>query len=834
MTVYLDDDEAADIWHKDIGLSLKQIQRLDENENFWPASAPSLGPDGVCGPCSEIFFHPDDGPECEIWNLVFTQFNREGAPPENLTPLPNKNIDTGMGLERTAATLQGASTNFHIDTLMPIVEAAAEVCGVKYDADSDNGRRLRRITDHVRACSLAIHENVYPGNKGAESVIRLLLRRATLQGYDMGLRDPFLYQLVPSVVEQLGKPYPELRETVERVASVIQAEENSFYSVIEKGIPRVEKIAKQSLESGRKELDMEMFFDAYQTHGVPSSIGESVAEQNGLTFDWVAFDELKDKHAIISNETETIVMGDAGPLDVIKREVKSTTFVGYEALETSTDVRGMYSEHVEVVQEKDSESGKSKDKNVTVQLRLESLEPCDRDLFVVVSDSPFYAESGGQVGDAGWIVGPNGKFEVLDTQKNGDVIIHRGRVSEGSLAVGDSVQAKVDADRRKGICRAHSATHILHYALQQNLGQHAQQRGSKVSEDHLRFDFSNMDPITSEQLASIEHQTIEKIESAQPIKAETLPLEAAREQGAMMLFGEKYPDPVRMVSIGEFSKELCGGTHLENSSEVVCFEISSEENMGSGTRRIQAWTGQRAKNNQQKILDDATAVAGQLNTVVPAIPNAVEQLTKSVKDLKKQLSAGRKSSADSEETCNTKIAEKEELTYFEVRTYMREAAAILNVPLLEVRDRIGSMVNEISTLEDQLEKLSAAGDVDANELIESAVMAGDVRIVARELPGANRGLMVQLIDQVRKKTNPVAILFATSPGEGEVLLSAGLSRDLVEKGFNAGAWIREVALVVDGKGGGKPDLAQAGGKNPDKISDALTTAIEFMKVKQSG
>ena len=225
VTVYLDDDEASNIWHSELGLPLNRIRRLDEKENFWPASAPSAGPDGVCGPCSEIFYHPDEGPECEIWNLVFTQFDREGDPPNNLIPLPNKNIDTGMGLERTAATLQGVSTNFHIDTLMPIVNAAAEVCGVKYEADSDNGRRLRRITDHIRACSVAIHENVYPGAKAEESVVRVLLRRAVLQGYDMGLRDPFLFQLVPSVVEQLGAPYPELRESIGRVAAVVEEEE---------------------------------------------------------------------------------------------------------------------------------------------------------------------------------------------------------------------------------------------------------------------------------------------------------------------------------------------------------------------------------------------------------------------------------------------------------------------------------------------------------------------------------------------------------------------------------------------------------------------------------
>lgn len=829
VTVYLDDDEAADIWHNDVGLSLEQIRRLDEKENFWPASAPSLGPDGVCGPCSEIFFHPDHGPECEIWNLVFTQFNREGNPPGNLMPLPSKNIDTGMGLERTAATLQGVSTNFHIDTIMPIVQAAADVCDVPYELESDNGRRLRRITDHIRACTLAIHENVYPGAKAEEFVVRLLLRRAVLQGYDMGLRDPFLYRLVPAVVEQLGKPYPELRETADRVASVIKAEEDSFYSVIERGIPRIQKIVQEAIKEGKGKLDAQLVADAYQTHGVPPTIAESVAEQHGLTFDLVEFREWMDKHGIISNTGEKTVMGDAGPIDEIKREVKTTHFCGYDTLEMTCEVRGLYSEHEEIVSAEPSESSE-KDK---VSVRHVSLNESSDDQFVVLRETPFYGESGGQVGDTGWLVGPNGKFEVTHTQRDGDVLIHSGRVTEGTVSVGDSVTATVDGSRRMGICRAHSATHILHFALQQNLGQHAQQRGSKVSDDLLRFDFANMDAVSDEQLAAIEKQTNQRIIEALPIKAETLPLESAREQGAMMLFGEKYPDPVRMVSIGDFSKELCGGNHLTNSSQVEIFEIFSEENMGAGTRRIHAWTGRKAKENQRRIQSDAEAISQQLSIGLMDIPTGVSGLSQQIKDLKKQLSSGRKSADKENKSLQPKTDSNPTLSYLEIRDVMRQSARGLNVPVLQVAERVKSMLTEAQTLCDQLEKVSDAGKVDPDELISSAELVGDMRIIAKELPGANRGLMVQLIDQVRKKANPVAILFATSPGEGEVILTAGLSRDLVDQGFNAGEWIGAVASVVGGKGGGKPDLAQAGGKNPDKINDAMTAAIEFMKSKQS-
>ncbi|MGI9494471.1 MAG: alanine--tRNA ligase [Mariniblastus sp.] len=833
VTVYLDDDEASNIWHSELGLPLNRIRRLDEKENFWPASAPSAGPDGVCGPCSEIFYHPDEGPECEIWNLVFTQFDREGDPPNNLIPLPNKNIDTGMGLERTAATLQGVSTNFHIDTLMPIVNAAAEVCGVKYEADSDNGRRLRRITDHIRACSVAIHENVYPGAKAEESVVRVLLRRAVLQGYDMGLRDPFLFQLVPSVVEQLGAPYPELRESIGRVAAVVEEEEKSFYSVIDRGIPRVEKIVQEAMANGQTKLDAQRVADVYQTHGVPPTIAESVAEHHGLSFDWAEFEKWMLEHGDVSNTGEKTVMGDAGPLDEIKKEHKSTLFSGYEASELQSSIIGMYFEFEEVTEVMERVKNQITEKRVLKQQACESMEVIEGKQFIVLQETPFYGESGGQVGDTGWIEGATGKFQVEDTQKDGGLIIHSGQITEGTLSLGDGVLARVDKDRRQGICRAHSATHMLHHALQEHLGEHAQQRGSRVIDDVLRFDFANMDAVPEEKLALIERQTIEKIRAAVPVTAEILPLSDARDQGAMMLFGEKYPDPVRMVSIGEFSKELCGGIHVANSSDVDAFEIYSEENMGAGTRRIHAWTGAKAKENQIRIMEDCRKLAADLSVVWTDVPVAVTHLSQHVKSLKKQLSSGRKSSEVLPTFEKHESAEATEADYFELRSIMRHTARALNVPVLQVAERVHAMLQEVGSLEEELERLSEASNVDVDELIAAAEVVGDVRVIAHQLPNANRGLMVQLIDQIRKKTNPAAILLASSSGDSEVMLSAGMTRDLVERGFSAGNWIREVAAVVDGRGGGKPDLAQAGGKNPAKIEEALQTALDLIKSKHS-
>ena len=823
VTVYLDDDEAHNIWHQEIGLPEKRIQRLDEKENFWPAGAPTSGPDGVCGPCSEIFFQPDDGPECEIWNLVFTQFNRSGDPPNNLSPLPMQNIDTGMGLERTAAVLQGCSTNFHIDTLQPIVNAAAEVCGVKYDANSDNGRRLRRITDHVRAVSLAIHENVYPGSQKEESVVRLLLRRAVLQGYEMGLRDPFLYQLVPEVVEQLKAPYPDLVESVDRVSSVIKEQENAFYSLVDRSIPLIERIAKEAVASGQKIIDTDKVADAYQTHGVPGPISEMVAEQYGLGFDWDQFKEVMDIHGGVSRGGQTGVMGNSGPIDELKQLLKSTEFLGYDSQSSSASVKGLIQEAVV-----ETETGETK---TVIELeRRESLSKSDQQQLLFLEKTPFYAESGGQIGDTGIIKGSNGSFQVTDTQKDGDVFIHYGHITEGEIKEGDEVTASVDKDRRNAICRAHTATHILHHALQKYIGSDAQQRGSKVSPDDLRFDFANMAPIENSTWAKVEQRTIEKIKSDADVHAQILPLEDARQRGAMMLFGEKYPDPVRMVSVGDFSKELCGGIHVNNSSDIAAFEIVSDEKLGSGTHRVQAFTGEKATAQIAQNRQDVMSICKQLQVDLEGFQTAVLGLNERVKNLKKQISSGRKSKEDLATVGGSgDYSTVADADYFELRTELRSTAQALNISPGQVVDRVEQMIAEADKLVAELEKLSAAGQISADKLIAGATKVGDIQLIACELPGANNGLMRQLFDQIRKKTNPVAILFASKISDEKVMLATAISRDLVDQGYHAGNWIKEIAPVVGGRGGGKPDMAQAGGSEPAKIAEAISAAAKTLK-----
>ncbi len=806
VSVYLDDDEAAEIWANDVGLKAKVIERMGEQDNFWPAGAPSEGPDGVCGPCSEIFYQDNFGAEVEIWNLVFTQFNRVGEPPDNLRPLPSKNIDTGMGLERVAACLQGVETNYHIDILQPILEAASDVCGVEYIYESDNGRRLRRITDHLRACTMAIHENVYPGAQKEKYVIRRLLRRAVLDGHQMGLDGPFLHQIVPAVVDQMRAPYPDLTETTQRVADVIKNEEANFFDTIDAGLVRIEKVFAEMKSQGRTTVDGAAAADLYQTYGFPPEVFETLAAESRLAFDWDGYQRAMDEHRERTGTVVHTVMGESGnPIDAIKKAFHRVSFLGYEATESEAELKFI----------------------------IAGNHPCDHlrkngqeaEVIVVLDRTPFYGESGGQVGDSGEINGECFRFVVTDTQKDGDLTLHVGRLAEGEMRTGDRVTARVDLDRREGIRRAHSATHILHYSLQKNLGSHAQQQGSKVDDDWLRFDFTNMEPVPLETLHKIEMDTQQKVKEAAPIGAQSLPLPEARSQGAMMLFGEKYPDPVRMVSMGDFSKELCGGTHLENTTDVGTLEIISEEGVSAGTRRILAFTGEKARQHVQQLKTTLESAAELLGTDLPAVPMAVRSLSIRIRDLKKQLSGSGKTAVVQD---MPQVTGKEEMTLVEKKSALQETARILNVAMFDVVQRIESLQKEVSKLEQQQAEQEKLGPISVEDLLAEANEIGDVRVIVAETRGANQNVMRQLIDQLRKRFSPVAVLLGASQGEDKVALVAGLSRELVGQGHNAGDWVRATAQLVGGGGGGKPDMAQAGGKYPEKLAAALNAARKQM------
>jgi len=783
-TVYKDDHEAAKIWLEEIKLPETRLKYLDEDENFWPASAPSQGPDGVCGPCSEIYHDTPNG-AVEIWNLVFTQFNRvgepvAGTPGSNLRPLPSQNIDTGMGLERCAAVLQGVDTNYHIDILRPLVEAAAEVLGMKYEpttqspALQDAARRLRRIADHIRACAFAVHENVYPGNKEEKYVIRRLLRRAVLDGYQLGHKEPFLHLLVPKVAELMQVPYPELSETTTRVAKVIETEEEHFIGTVDSGLDKCEKIFA-NMRAGDCVAGAEAF-DMYQTFGFPPELFETMAAERGFGFDWSGYKREMEHHGEVSGSAEKNLLFKDDPLAEIKKTHK-TEFVGYDSCECDAKVIAILA------------NGK-----------LVDSVPEGQTVQIVLDRTPFYGEKGGQVGDKGLILAGwnfayrTYSFIVEDTRIDGDLIIHIGhqhnkeapRQSWGPyivedytysvLKVGDEVHPCF-GEPRSAVTRAHTATHILHLVLRQTLGFHAEQQGSKVDADFLRFDFTHHQAVDRQTLQNIEWNVNRLILESWEVHNDEMTIEEAREMGAMMLFGEKYPERVRVVQIGEedtdTSIELCGGTHVRNSSEVGLFKIISEESVSAGVRRITALTGMKAA---EKVMHDSVLLQSIATTLkIPAekIPEKVALLTEQVKELQKKI----------------KTADNKQQT-----------AAI-----------------NIDELIAQAETIVGRADI------------GTLKLITSVLPFADLNAARKLIDQIKQKVESAGIVLAFVE-EGKVTLLTGLSRDLTTKRLSAVQWIEHLAPIIGGtRGGGRPDLGQSGGNDPKKLPEVFKAAGKYFE-----
>ncbi len=752
VTVYLDDDEAYNIWHNEIKLPSGRIKREGEDENFWPASAPSQGPDGVCGPCSEIYYHPPKGgKEVEIWNLVFTQFNRVGNPPDNLRPLPKKNIDTGMGLERTASVMQGVQSNFEIDILKPLCLAAGDVVGIKYQFDSPEGRPLRRIADHVRAITFCIHEGVVPDTKEENYVVRQLLRRALLEGYMLGHRDPFLYQLVPAVVNVMKSAYPEIAKTVDSVQGTIKEEETQFLGTIERGLQGFEKCVEKAKASGSSKISGEEAFTLHTQEGFLIELTESLAAKRNLEVDRKKFSKLMDEHEKISRREGYMdsVMAE-GPLDAIRKTSGGTEFLGYDTTESESEIVGIIAEKRLV--EELTEVGH------------------DSPVGVVLNRTPFYGEAGGQVGDVGTLSGQGFEFQVLDTQKDGELVLHIGHLKTGKLQLGAKVKAKVQPDRRAGIRRAHSATHLLHHALHKVVGEKATQRGSKVENDRLRFDFAHNRALTKAELEQVEDIINTKIAEGTPVTTAVMELNDAKKLGAMALFGEKYGDRVRVVTMGEYSREFCGGTHLTNTGQVGLCKIISEEPVAKGVRRIEALTGQQAL---QKIRE-TEELLGQLVQILK---------TPGPQDLPRRAEA--------------------------LQNELREAKRELAKQNLQ----------------------SVAGQVD--ELIEKAEVVDGVKIITHIPQGATRETLRDFADQLRTKGGPAAILLGCEI-EGKVALLAAVSKELIKRGITANDCIKAAAQPVGGGGGGRPDLAEAGGKNPKGLPEAMKAAQEFYRGKLKG
>ena len=774
ITVYLDDDEAYNIWHDEVKIPANRITRCDESENFWPASSPSQGPDGVCGPCSEIYYLPPGSEKTvEIWNLVFTQFNRVGAPPNNLHPLPKKNIDTGMGLERCASTLQGVLSNFEIDILKPMCIAAAETLSLKYDYAAPHGRACRRIADHVRACTFAIHEGALPGSDKENYIVRLLLRRAALEGYLLGRQDPFLHTLVPAIVAGMKAAYPEITKTVESVSNVIREEEKQFLTIVDRGMPKFQKLADKAKSSGGV-LSGEAAFDLHQTEGFLIELTESLAAGAGLKVDRAQFEACVKQHEAKSGSGAfaNSVMA-AGPIDSLRKQ-GGTEFLGYEETHATCKIVGIIAGG-ELVGHVSNVPGNHHG-------HVENV-PHEKTIGIALDRTPFYGESGGQVGDVGTLIcsrtrqssdgslatsatADDVEFQILDTQKDGDVWLHIGTLKKGTLTVGQTVTATVDVERRSGIRRAHSATHILHHALRQTLGEQATQRGSKVDRDTLRFDFTHNKPVSDEELQTIETEINTRIAEGAAVTTKLMPIAEARELGAMALFGEKYPDNVRVVRMGDWSTELCGGTHLTNSGQVGFCKLVAEEPVAKGVRRISAVTG----------------------------PKALEK-TRQLESLVKEL-------------CVT-----------------------LKAPADELAKRVAALQDELRDTKRELGKLTsqaAAGTID--DLIASAETINGVRVIAHLAENATRDAVREMIDLIRDKAAPAAALIGAVI-DGKVSLTAAVTKDLIPKGLHAGDCVKVAAKVVGGGGGGRPDMAEAGGKDPSKLADALKAGADYFRSK---
>ena len=747
VTVYLDDDEAYNIWHDEIKVPSAMISRMGEDDNFWPAGAPTHGPNGVCGPCSEIFYHGAGPKEVEIWNLVFTQFNRTA--PGQLEPLPKKNIDTGMGLERAAACLQGVSSVFEIDVFRPIVAAVADALAVKYHRDHADGVRIRRMADHIRALTFCIHENVRPGPEKQGYVIRRLLRRAVLDAYQMGRREPFLYQLVPVVAEAMRGPYPELGETISRAQTTIKQEEEQFLRNLDNGMRLLHDTFQKTKAAGSDTISGTDTFTLHATYGIPVEVVESLATDHNLRIDRAGFEFERRRHSEISRgSTEASDVFATGPLDALKREYHhGSEFVGYLTTHELARVIGIL-EHNRLADKAEANAGSS--------------------LVLILDRTPFYGEAGGQVGDTGAIRGPRFEFQVLDTKKENDFILHVGHVSQGEVTVNEPVRAQVDADRRDAIRRAHTATHLLHHALRAILGKHAQQAGSKVEPDRLRFDFANPEAVGREKLRAIEQAVNLRVLEAASVSWSQMPIAQARAAGAMALFGEKYPDIVRVVQMGDFSRELCGGTHLDNVGQVGLFKIVGEESVAAGTRRITALVGKAALEY---------------------------------------------------------VRQEEEV--------LSDLAALLRVPAGQLAERVSALLDESKTLKklSSQRRPESGTKLSADDLLATAEKIAGTTTVIQAIENATPDEMRQLIDVLRRKMETgLAVLLATAV-DGKVQLVAGLSKDLIERGLHAGNWLKEVAPAVGGGGGGRPDLAQAGGKSPEKIPEALEAARKTINAR---
>ena len=727
VTVFQDDDEAASIWLDEIKITPDRFSRLGEKDNFW-----AMGDTGPCGPCSEIFY--DHGPEVaggppgspdedgdryvEIWNLVFMQFERK--PDGSLTPLPKPSVDTGAGLERLAAVLQNVHSNYEIDLFQNLLTAIGKIT----DVDDLSNTSLRVIADHIRSCSFLVVDGVSPSNEGRGYVLRRIIRRAVRHGYQLGVKDIFFYQLVTDLVKVMGDAYPELKEKQQFVERVLQEEEQQFARTLENGMVILEKAIA---ELDEKVLPGETVFKLYDTYGFPVDLTADVARENDLSIDMDGFDQAmsvqKDQARSASNFSAVSKLE-------IEIEQDGTEFIGYEHLEGSASVLAVYLDNKTV----NEISGET-------------------DALLVLDNSPFYGESGGQVGDTGVLENDATSFAVSDTQKQGDYLIHSGTLQKGVLKVGDSLATKVSSEDRVAITLNHSATHLMHAALRNILGDHVTQKGSLVNAEHLRFDFSHPVQVTRDELGAIESAVNQQVLNNTDVSKQAMSIDEAKERGALALFGEKYGDEVRVVSMGDaFSTELCGGTHIDRTGNIGLFKIISESGIAAG---IEAVAGNRA-----------------LEYVIRE-----EQTLKEICDVVKTSSDG-------------------------------------------LVDKVKQLATQNRTLEKQLEQMKAKMASSAGtDLVSQAEEVNGIKLLATAVEGFNPKALRDTVDQLKNKLGSSVIVLASSSGD-KVNLVAGVSKDLTAK-VKAGELVNMIAEQVGGKGGGRPDMAMAGGNDPGGVPAAI-------------
>ncbi|MDC9524797.1 alanine--tRNA ligase [Pseudoalteromonas sp. Angola-30] len=737
VTIYHDDEDAFGFWHNDIGLSEDRIIRIATSDNFW-----SMGDTGPCGPCSEIFYDhgehiwggPPGSPEedgdrfIEIWNLVFMQYNRQSD--GTMEPLPKQSVDTGMGLERIAAILQGVHSNYEIDLFQGLIAAAASVT----NAQDLNDKSLRVVADHIRSCAFLISDGVMPSNEGRGYVLRRIIRRAVRHGNKLGAQGAFFYKLVAALIEQMGQAYPELAKQQEIIEKVLRIEEEQFGKTLERGLA----ILEESLSELQGDvIPGDLVFKLYDTYGFPADLTADVARERQMTIDHAGFEECM---AVQRKTAQQAGKFGADYNEQLKSE-KHTEFKGYDSTHHSATVVEVFANGESVSILEDGQQG-----------------------IVVLNHTPFYAESGGQTGDTGTITVAGGEFTVTNTTKLGNAFAHHGSV-QGRIAVNDKVDATIDDARRERIKKNHTATHILHEALRQLLGEHVSQKGSLVEPERLRFDFSHFEAVTKDELREIERVVNDEIRRNFALNTELMAIDDAKAKGAMALFGEKYDDEVRVVTIGDYSIELCGGTHVERAGDIGLFKIVSESGIAAGVRRIEAVTGADAVayvSEQEKQLNDVAAlVKGDSASVLEKVTALLEKS----KGLEKQIAQ-----------LNDKLA-------------------------------------------------SAAGA----SLLDSIVEINGVKLLVANVEGTESKALRGMVDDLKNKIGSGVIALGVASGE-KVSLIAGVTKDLTGK-VKAGELVNHMAGQVGGKGGGRPDMAQAGGSQPENLNAALESVTAWVSGK---